>query len=214
MRLMRFLLSYIMLSVFGLMLSMFLAQNEHTEHLAYFGLNIPTNIVWVILGAAGFGFVMALLLVLPGRVVVAWHNRTLDREAGYLERQLALLHEEREHILTRHEQVLEGHERMLLRYERLLAEHSRIIAERDEARAQLAIANAAKMQERNTLPSVSSTSTVSAARPRSSVARSPHPIPSLASSGQLAREAQSAPPGHLWIAGATDERSYAASAPH
>jgi uncharacterized integral membrane protein len=213
MRVARFLLSYTILSVFGVMLSMFLAQNEHTEQLAYFGLNISTNFVWVILGAAGSGFVMALLLVLPGRMVAAWRNRTLDREAGYLERQVALLHEEREDFLTRHEQVLEGHERMLLRYERLLAEHRRIIAERDEARAQLAIAGAATIQERTTLPSVSSLSPVSVGRPQSGVARSPRPTPSLVSSGQPARQAPSAPPAHRWIVPATEERSYAASAP-
>lgn len=173
MRILRFLLIYIMLSVFGVMLSLFLAQNEHAEQLSYFGLDISTNLAWIILGAATCGFLVALLLILPGRIGVTWHNWTLGREAGQLEQQLALLHEEHERLLMQHERILEGHGRMLLRYERLLADHSRVVSERDQACAQLSASAATRVLPRPTLPP-----DPAATEPRPGIAPSPSPVPS------------------------------------
>lgn len=172
MRVVRFLLSYVILSVFGVMLSLFLAQNNHAEQLAYFGVDISTNLAWVILGAGVFGFLVALLLILPGRIGATLHNWSLGREAGQLEQQLALLREQHEQLLSQHERVLDGHGRMLLHYERLLAAHTRVIAEREQAYGQFTDSRATQVLERDTpLPDPST-------QPRLKSAPSPTPSPS------------------------------------
>lgn len=202
MRIVRFLLSYVMLSVFGLLLSLFLAQNSHTEQLSYFGVSLSTNFAWVVLAAAAAGFLGALLLILPGRFAATLHNWTLGREAGQLEQQVALLNEQRERLLAKHERLLEGHEHMLLRYERLLAAHSRVVAERDEAWAQLGTSGTAQLPaERDTLPPNTLPPPDSAAPlqlvdvvPSTAPSPSPSASPSAPPSETIIREVQSALP--------------------
>jgi hypothetical protein len=160
--LVRFLVSYVMLSVFGLTLGLFLAQNARVEQLAFFGLDLSTNFAWILLGAAACGFLVALLLVLPGRIGVTLHNWALVREAGHFETELALLQEQRARLLDQHEHMLAGHQRLLLNFQQLLADHSQVVAERDQARAQLMASAAARAVDRHTVPSVPS------ARPRPS----------------------------------------------
>jgi len=134
----RFLISYMLLNIFGLLVAVFLAQNIRVEHIAFFGLVFSLNFVWILLGAAGFGFLLASLVLVPGRIATSIHSWGLNHEAEQLEQQVAMLQEQREHLLTRHEALMANEERTLIRYQRLLADHSQVVAERDLARAQLA----------------------------------------------------------------------------
>jgi hypothetical protein len=131
MRLLRFLLWCAILGILGIIVMLFLVQNLHVERLVFFGLVYTINFAWVLVGAAAFGFLLALIHLVPGRIASALYVRTLDREVRELEFQVALLSEQRERLL-------QGHERILLRYERLFTDHSQVVAERDRMRAQLA----------------------------------------------------------------------------
>lgn len=139
----RYLFFYVVLSVFGLTLILFLGQNVHTEQLEFFGLEYTTNMVWVLVGAAAFGAMIVLALLLPGRLSATLRSWSVEREIRHIEQDLGQLQEQREYLLTRHEDLLEAHERLLQGYHRLMAEHSRTIAERDRARSQLAAKDAA-----------------------------------------------------------------------
>ena len=134
----RYLFFYVVLSVFGLTLFLFLGQNVHTERLVFFGLEYTTNMVWVLLGAVAFGVLIVLALLLPGRFASMLHAWGLQREVQHMEQDLEKLQELREHLLNRHEHLLEAHERLLQGYHRLVARHSQTVAERDWARSQLA----------------------------------------------------------------------------
>jgi len=130
----RFLLSYVLLNIFALLAATFLAQNYHAEHLTFFGVNITINFVWILLAAAAFGFLAALLLILPGRIAAHVHSWTLDHEAEELEHQVDLLQEQREEMLSRLSAMITTQERVLSRYQRLLAEHNQVVAELEKAK--------------------------------------------------------------------------------
>ncbi|HEX8035339.1 MAG TPA: hypothetical protein VF510_15900 [Ktedonobacterales bacterium] len=151
----RYLFFSVVLSVFGLTLILFLFQNVHTEQLEFFGLEYTTNMVWVLVGAAAFGALVVLILLVPGRLAATLHNWSVEREIQHIERDLGQLQEQREYLLNRHEDLLEAHERLLQGYHRLVAEHSRMIAERDRARSQLAARDAAGATQTHVAPAAS-----------------------------------------------------------
>lgn len=135
MRLLRSLLWCVTLGGLGIIALLFLVQNLHTERIVFFGLTATLNFALVVAGAVAIGFLLALLLIVPGRIATALYARSLDRELRQLERQVAQLGEQRERLM-------DGREQLLLRYERLFAHHDKVIAERDRLRAQLASASA------------------------------------------------------------------------
>lgn len=130
MRLLRFLLWCAALGILVILALLVLIQNLHTEQLVFFGVVYVTNFALAMLGAIGFGFLLALVLLVPGRVAAALYRMTLERELRQFERQVATLSDQRERLL-------DGQERLLLRYERLFADHDRAVAERDRMRAKL-----------------------------------------------------------------------------
>ena len=136
MRLLRSLLWCAMLGGLGIVALLFLIQNLHTEQMVFFGRVYVTNFALALAGAAAFGFLVALLLIVPGRLATALYARALDRELEQLERKVAQASEQREHLVERQE-------RLLLRYERLFADHGEMVAERDRLRAQLRAISAA-----------------------------------------------------------------------
>jgi hypothetical protein len=149
MRMLRFLLSYVLLNIFALLAAMFLAQNLRVERLTFFGINFIINFVWILLGSVAFGFLSACLLLLPGRIAAHMQSWTLDHEAEELENQVDLLIQQREDMLSRLSAMMATQERVLARYQRLLADHSQVVAELDKAKAtSLALASAAAAQPR------------------------------------------------------------------
>jgi hypothetical protein len=151
MRIIRFLIFYVMVSVLGLMVLVFLALNHYTIQIDMVKAQYPVSVAWVMIGAALFGFVIALLLLLPGRLAAGMHIRALARDVRDLERLLAdredLLEEQEDYIegreelrarlIEQHEELLERHELILARHQDLVGDHDRVTAQRDEARAQL-----------------------------------------------------------------------------
>src|SRR5262245_25320345 len=138
MRIVRFLLAYAVFSTFGIVVSLFIAQNTHAEQLAFFGQQVSTNLAWIMIGAAACGFLVALVLLVPGRVAATFHIWSLHREARDFEEYLAqqedrlvIQRERREDLLDHHERLLEGHERLLRAYQRVAAELDHVIGERD-----------------------------------------------------------------------------------
>jgi hypothetical protein len=137
MRIIRFFLCYVLVNIFLLLVGTFLAQNVHIESLTFFGLHVQTNFVWILLGAASFGFLVASLLIMPGRVVVSLRAWELDREAGDLEKRVTLLEEQREDLIVRHEVLVQEREHALGRYHRLMSDYNKVLVERDSLRLEV-----------------------------------------------------------------------------
>jgi uncharacterized integral membrane protein len=144
MRLIRFLLSYVTVTVAGIVLIAFLALNHAKVPLDVFGPEYSVSLAIVIGGALLLGFVLALLLLLPGHIATTVHAWSLNREVRLLEDEVAEGDERYARWLSQHEHLLEGHERMLQRHQVLVAEYSRMAAERDQAQLQLASARRAQ----------------------------------------------------------------------
>src|SRR5262249_30933049 len=131
MQIARFLIAYGMVSVLGVFVSLFLAQNTQAERLTFFGQEASTSLAWIMVGATAAGFLFALLLLLPGRVAATFHIWTLRREARELDEELVWQSEQRDQLLTHHEQLLNGHEWLLSVYRRTCGELDHIVRERD-----------------------------------------------------------------------------------
>jgi uncharacterized integral membrane protein len=141
MRIARFLIAYGVVSVLGLLVIVFLAQNTQAEQLTFFGQAITLSQAWIMLAATACGFLFALLLLLPGRIAATLHILTLRREARELDEELAFQSEQRDDLLAHHEQLLSGHEWLLNAYQRSRGEIDNLVKERDLLKVQLADAN-------------------------------------------------------------------------
>jgi uncharacterized integral membrane protein len=150
MRVARFLIAYGVVSVLGVLVIVFVAQNTQAERLTFFGRDISTSLAWIMLAATASGFLFALLLLLPGRIAATLHIWTLRREARELDEELAYQSEQRDDLLTHQARLLSGHEWLLNAYQRTrgelehsIREREHSIKEREVLQAQLAEANAA-----------------------------------------------------------------------
>jgi uncharacterized integral membrane protein len=151
MQIARFLVAYGMVSVLGVFVSLFLAQNTQAERLTFFGQEVSTSLAWIIVGATVAGFLFALLLLLPGRVAATFHIWTLRKEARELDEELVWQSEQRDQLLAHHEHLLDGHEWLLTVYRRTCGELDHIVQERDALKIRLASANDALIQQREVL---------------------------------------------------------------
>src|SRR5262245_41352082 len=143
MRIARFLIVYGVVSVLGVVVSLFLAQNTRVEQLTFFGRDISASLAWIMLAATAAGFVFALLLLLPGRIAATLNIWSLRKETRQLDEELVWQSERHDELLDHHERLLSGHEWLLSVYRRTRGELDSAILERDAMKVQLAKANEA-----------------------------------------------------------------------
>ena len=101
-------------------LAIFAAQNISGIPVRFLGPTFPGNIWWISAGSAVLGFVLAFLLLAPGRVAAGWRGRTLGREQARLRDELAVVRAREAYLRDEHEQ--------------LRAQHAQVSAERDQLR--------------------------------------------------------------------------------
>jgi len=141
MRIARFLIAYGVVSVLGVAVSLFLAQNTQVERLTFFGRDVSTSLAWIILAATAAGFLFALLLLLPGRIAATMHIWSLRKETRQLDEELVWQSERHDELLDHHERLLSGHEWLLSVYRRTRGDLDQAISERDALKVHLAKAN-------------------------------------------------------------------------
>lgn len=98
-------------------LAIFAVENIRPQTYNFVGFAFPGNLWWTVAGSALLGFILATLLMAPGRIAAGWRGRRLNREQGQSTRQLTDLQ-------TRNAQLEQ--------------ERQQIAAERDQMRSQLA----------------------------------------------------------------------------
>jgi len=141
MRIARFLIAYGVVSVLGVAVSLFLAQNTQVERLTFFGRDVSTSLAWIMLAATAAGFLFALLLLLPGRIAATMHIWSLRKETRQLDEELVWQSERHDELLDHHERLLSGHEWLLSVYRRTRGDLDQAISERDALKVHLAKAN-------------------------------------------------------------------------
>lgn len=90
-------------------------QNGQSAQVAFLGNSLQVAQGWGIAGAAALGFILAFLLLIPGRLASAMRTGNLSRQGHSLEERLQTLREEYAQ--------LQGS------YQRLLAEHQTILSQ-------------------------------------------------------------------------------------
>lgn len=101
-------------------LAIFAVENISLVPLRYVGKTFTGNLWWICVGSAVLGFILAFLLLAPGRVAAGWRGRTLGRERMRLQDDLAVVRAREAQLRTEHEH--------------LRAEHAQVAAERDQLR--------------------------------------------------------------------------------
>src|SRR5260221_9661032 len=109
MRLVRFLFLYAVASAFGIALFLLLVQNAQKTRLVFYGREYSISLALVLIGAAVFGGLLMLILLLPGRLAANVNNWRLEREIRQVEQELVRLQERRGRFLGPHGHKPGGH---------------------------------------------------------------------------------------------------------
>lgn len=142
MHVIRFLISYVMVTILGVIMLLFLALNHPTVKLDLLDAQYYVSLPWIMGGAAVFGFLVALLMLLPGRIAAMMNTWALERELRDVEHQYEEMQVLRARLLADHEALVERHERMLIRFQHLVTDHREAVAEHERTRRQIAAPNA------------------------------------------------------------------------
>jgi Lipopolysaccharide assembly protein A domain len=113
---MRALLSFligIIVAAVVVSLGVLVAQNGQTVPLTILGMSVQTQTGWLVAGAAGLGFVLAVLLLIPGQMARAWRGWWLGRQLATLEQRFAALSEQQAMLQGAHQRLLAEHHQVL-----------------------------------------------------------------------------------------------------
>jgi hypothetical protein len=90
-------------------LGVLVIQDRQSEQVTFLGLTLWGDKGVVVAGAVAVGFVLAVLLLLPGRIASAWHRARIRQQTRTLEGRLRALREA-------HAQLHGGHQRLVEEY--------------------------------------------------------------------------------------------------
>jgi uncharacterized membrane protein YciS (DUF1049 family) len=89
------------------------AQNDQNVHVTLQGTSIEFAQGWMVAGAAALGFLLAYLLLIPGRLASALRSASLSRQGQRLEQRMQGLREEHAQLQGSHQRLLEEHHHVL-----------------------------------------------------------------------------------------------------
>ena len=90
-------------------LGVLVVQNAQSEQLTFLGATFSGDKGGVVAGAAAVGFILAVLLLLPGRLASAWHRAHSHRQTRTLEQRLLALGQEHAQLHGGHQRLVEEH---------------------------------------------------------------------------------------------------------
>jgi hypothetical protein len=82
------------------------AQNDQNAQVTVQGITIQFAQGWMVAGAAALGFLLAYLLLIPGRLASAFHTASLSRQRQRLREEHAQLQGSHQQLLEEHHHVL------------------------------------------------------------------------------------------------------------
>jgi uncharacterized integral membrane protein len=90
-------------------LGVLVVQNTQSEQFTFLGATFSGDKGGVVAGAAAVGFILAVLLLLPGRLASAWHRAHSHRQTRTLEQRLLALGQEHAQLHGGHQRLVEEH---------------------------------------------------------------------------------------------------------
>jgi hypothetical protein len=113
---MRILISFligIVMAAVAVGLGVLVTENGQNEHFTFLGTSFQGNQGWLTVGAVVLGFLLAVLMLIPGRLSSAWHRWTLGRQALAREDRMRELREQHAELQGSHRRLLEEHQRVM-----------------------------------------------------------------------------------------------------
>jgi uncharacterized integral membrane protein len=90
-------------------LGILVVQNDQEVFFSFLGNTLQAPQGWAVAGAAALGFLLAYLLLIPGRLASIWRTWWLGRQTYTLETKLLTLQEEHARLQGSHHRLLEEH---------------------------------------------------------------------------------------------------------
>jgi uncharacterized membrane protein len=94
-------------------LGVLVAQNGQGEQFTFLDTSLQGDKGWLAAGAVALGFVLAFLVLIPGRLASAWRGWWLGRQTQALEDRLRVLREQYAELQGSHRRLLEEHQRVM-----------------------------------------------------------------------------------------------------
>jgi hypothetical protein len=94
-------------------LGVLVAQNGQSEQFTFLGTTFQGKMGWLAAGAVALGFVLAVLMLIPGRLASAWRGWWLGRRGQEVEDRLQALREQHAELEGSHRRLVEEHQRVL-----------------------------------------------------------------------------------------------------
>jgi hypothetical protein len=107
-----FLIGIIMAAV-AVGLRVLVAENGQSEHFTFLGTTFQANKGLLTASAVALGFLLAVLVLIPGRLASAWQRWTLGKQAQALEDRLRALREQHAELQGSHRRLLEEHQQVM-----------------------------------------------------------------------------------------------------
>jgi uncharacterized integral membrane protein len=90
-------------------LGVLVVQNTQSEQFTFLGATFSGDKGGVVAGAAALGFILAVLLLLPGRLASAWHRAHSHQQTRTLEQRLLAQREQYAQLHGGHQRLVEEH---------------------------------------------------------------------------------------------------------
>ena len=90
-------------------LGVLVAQNAQNEQFTFMGATFQGAMGWLTAGAVALGFLLAFLVLIPGRLASAWQRWMLGQRGQALENQLRELRQQHAELQGSHWSLLEEH---------------------------------------------------------------------------------------------------------
>ena len=113
---MRILMSFLVgisMAAVAVGLGVVVTENSQSEHFMFLGTTFQGNKGWILAGAVVLGFLLAILLLIPGRLAGAQHRWTLRRQARAQEDRMRALREQHAELQGSHRSLLAEHQRVM-----------------------------------------------------------------------------------------------------
>lgn len=123
-------------AILVLALAVFALQNLDGVPVHFLGYTGSGNVWWLVLAAAVLGFVVAFLLMLPGRVAASWRIQGLSRQMQRQDEELASVRQQQTDVETERGQFQQQYQQLQAQRDQLANERQSLIAERDRLAAE------------------------------------------------------------------------------
>jgi uncharacterized integral membrane protein len=117
-------------------LAIFALQNTGTVPLQFLGYGATGNVWWIVLGAAVLGFVVAVLLMLPGRVAASWRIQGLSRQMQRQDQEIDAAHQQQMDMDAERTQFQQQYQQMQAQRDQLANNRQSLVAERNQLAAE------------------------------------------------------------------------------